>query len=169
MPPWGAVYRTHATAYKHTHVRVNAASGRCVNAPTRRIRTRDAGTNWLVRYTPGRDERLVQPNRRGRPWATLWRLASRVGTRDETATYTLFSFVLLRSLRYAGTVLRPFSNVSRDARRVPEKKIPSCPIRDLRRTCRSNLHRRGQLAARCHLHLSPGGRAMTYVLDAWPA
>ena len=123
MPPWGAVYRTHATAYKHTHVRVNATSGRCVNAPTRRIRTRDAGTNWLVRYTPGRDERderLVQPNRRGRPWATLWRLASRVGTRDETATYTLFSFVLLLAY-YAGTVLRPFSNVSRDAKRVQRK------------------------------------------------
>ena len=76
---------------------------------TRRIRTRDAGTNWLVRYTPGRDERLVQPNRRGDFVATG--VACRY--RDEIATYTLrFSFVLLLAY-YAGTVLRPFSNVSR--------------------------------------------------------
>ena len=84
---------------------------------TRRIRTRDAGGTRLagtVYAGTRRTSRAAEP-----PWRLCgdWPLASRVGRtvprrNVETATYTLFSFVLLLAY-YAGTVLRPFSNVSR--------------------------------------------------------
>ena len=128
---WVAVYRTqHATAYKHTHVRVNATSGRCVNAPrpTRRIRTR--GTlvpiGW---YCIRRDATNVScsPSRTAVATLIFDFVATGVACRyrDETATYTLFSFVLLLAY-YAGTVLRPFSNVSRTLDES-RKKIPELP------------------------------------------